>query len=75
VETRRAPPNQVRFGVPNLIRATDDSRPSPHAICANPIRAFRSLNAHANAHFESSSRHRFDPQYALIAQGALASLA
>jgi hypothetical protein len=25
--TRQAPPNQVRFGVPNLIRATGNSRP------------------------------------------------
>jgi hypothetical protein len=26
VRTRQAPPNQVRVGVPNLIRATGDSR-------------------------------------------------
>jgi hypothetical protein len=25
--TRQVPPNQVRFGVPNLIRATEDTRP------------------------------------------------
>jgi hypothetical protein len=36
--TRHVPPNQVRFGVPNLIRATNDNRPSRSAMRANQIR-------------------------------------
>jgi hypothetical protein len=34
--TRQAPPNQVRFGVPNLIRATGDGRPVPSRDLREP---------------------------------------
>jgi hypothetical protein len=49
---RRAPPNQVRFGVPNLIRATGDSRLLASCDLREPDSSgFRLLDANSRTWF------------------------